>query len=222
MSGYQWFDIGSCEDPEELAGDALTFATVLRERTASWASEDVDDLLLPDADGSLIAALSLADPVSHHHLIHFGVHLGEGRVRGDRLHSQLFSLPDHPSGWALTASGDPRELGAQTADWFRTVLRKPVVLYVWLHHGYAYAARYAFADTGETLIQNYQRGRAPHGQADELIEAGHVHGRGWIQTTGLSRPDLYLHIHGDLEPGLIPPSIPAETRRGPIAGIWYE
>jgi hypothetical protein len=36
-------------------------------------------------------------------------------------------------------------------------------------------ARYAFADTAETLIQYYMRELAPPGQASELIAAGHVH-----------------------------------------------
>jgi hypothetical protein len=144
------------------------------------------------------------------------------RVRGDRLHSQLFSLPERPSSWALDARGTPEQLAESAARWFRAVLGKPVVLHVWLHDDYAYAARYTFADTGETLSQCYNRSLAPAGQAEELIAAGHVHGRGWIQTTGLPAPAGYLHIHGDLAKGTIPPGVPALAKRGPITGLWYE
>jgi hypothetical protein len=132
------------------------------------------------------------------------------------------TLPEHPSSWALDSVGTHDELAELSADWFRRVLDKPVVLYVWLNDDYAYAARYAFADTGETLIQCYERQIAPAGQAADLIAAGHVHGRGWIQTIGLPNPSYYFHIRGDLANGVVPPGVPAATKRGPLSRLWYE
>lgn len=86
------------------------FAAALRERTADWAS----------AGGRL-------------HPLQAAVHFAKGRVRGDRLHDQLFTLPDRPSGWGCKTTGTVEELAARSARWFRTVLDKPVVLYVWLN-----------------------------------------------------------------------------------------
>jgi hypothetical protein len=88
--------------------------------------------------------------------------------------------------------------------------------------GYAYAARYAFADSGETLCQSYVKTLAPPGQAEELTAAGHVHGKGWIQTVGLPAPALYLHIRGDLDKADVVPGVQATTRRGPLPNLWYE
>ncbi|MFE2572178.1 hypothetical protein [Streptomyces mirabilis] len=127
------------------------------------------------------------------------MHLVDDHVRGDRLHNQLYLLPDRPSLWALDATGSTERLAELAAEWFRAVLDKPIVLYVctaragsrpsacrhppsictsgatsWLHDGYAYAARYAFADSGETICQSYAESMAPHGQAAELKAAGHV------------------------------------------------
>jgi hypothetical protein len=122
----------------------------------------------------------------------------------------------------LTATGSVEALAERTAEWFEAVLARPVVLYVWLHDGYAYAARYAFGDTSETLVQCYSAGRAPSGQYDAVIAAGHVRGKGWLQTAGLSTPDLYFHIRGDLESAAIPAGVRPETMRGPLPGRWYE
>ncbi|KJY31646.1 hypothetical protein VR46_35260 [Streptomyces sp. NRRL S-444] len=65
------------------------------------------------------------------------------------------------------------------------------------HHGQVYASRYLFADTGEGLVQSYHQTLAPSEQAEALTRAGHVHGRGWIQTSGLGRPDRVVDIRGE-------------------------
>ncbi|MER6734013.1 hypothetical protein [Streptomyces puniciscabiei] len=49
-----------------------------------------------------------------------------------------------------------------------------------------------------------------------------VHGRGWLQTIGLPTPTLYQHIRGDVGRAVLPSGIRAVTRRGPLAGVWYE
>lgn len=47
---------------------------------------------------------------------------------------------------------------------------------------------FEFTDYDRTISQLYRKDLVPPGQAEELIAAGHVHGRGWIQTVGLPRP----------------------------------
>ena len=218
-----WFDVEEFEEDTDITEAERAFVSSLRDSTALWASEDVfGGLVRAGEHEALVAYLGMSEPDTNRVLIDFGVHFHGERVRGDRLHNQLFELPDQPSHWALDTTGTVGELARRSADWFHTILHRPVVLYVWLHDGYAYAARYAFADRDETLTHSYDHRRAPRGQAEELTAAGHVHGRGWIQTTGLPTPTLYLHIRGDLATATLPPGTKATTRRGPIGGVWYE
>jgi hypothetical protein len=225
MPEHPWFVIEPDADDEfEFTDAERAFAAALRERTAGWASAGVGgELGRTDAWDSLVAHLSFGDPGGRLHLLYAGVHFTGDRVRGDRLHNQLFTLTDRPSGWGLEATGTVEELADRSARWFRTVLDKPVVLYVWLNADrYAYAARFAFADDDQTISQLYREDLAPPGQSEELIAAGHVHGRGWIQTAGLPTPTLYQHIRGDLARAVLPSGARAVTERGPLAGVWYE
>ncbi|MET7476001.1 hypothetical protein ABZT17_16760 [Streptomyces sp. NPDC005648] len=226
MVVHPWFEIDDPDDEFEFTEAERAFAGALGARCAEWASEHpgvYGDIHRPDDWGALLASVSLSDGTKPRlSLIDLGVHLVGDRVRGDRLHNQLYLLPDTPSPWALDATGPTDRLADLTADWFRHVLDKPVVLYVWLHEGYAYAARYAYADTGETLAQTYASGVAPPGQEAELTAAGQVRGRGWIQTVGLPTPALYLHVRGDLTKGRVIEGVPAKTGRGPLPGVWYE
>jgi hypothetical protein len=95
-----------------------------------------------------------------------------------------------PPGLALDATGSIESLAEQTAEWFASVLRRPLVLYLWLNNGSVYASRYVFADTSETLSQIYNKELAPTGQYKSLIAAAQVRGRGWVQTAGLPTPDV--------------------------------
>ncbi|MEZ0066216.1 hypothetical protein ABIA32_002226 [Streptacidiphilus sp. MAP12-20] len=227
MPEHPWFAIDEADEDDfyEFTATELAFVHALRERTAPWATADAEGLVgRSDNWDSLVAYLDFCDPGSPQHLIDIGVHFYGDRVRGDRLHNQLYTLTDRPSSWALQATGTVEELAQQSADWFRSVLRKPIVLYVWLNDDqWAYAARFAFADTNQTISQVYNRQLAPPGQEEALIAAGHVHGKGWIQTKGLPTPTLYQHIRGDLSAAAaLPPGVPAVTKRGPIGGVWYE
>jgi hypothetical protein len=223
----EWFEI----DPEteaEMSQRELSFAAALRRRSSAWAPADIAGYFhvfdSGDVPAPLVAYVALVDLIDsqRHGLVNLGVHLLGDQVHGDRLHSQLLWPAEPSSSWALDARGTVEQLAEASAQWLRAMLDKPVVLYVWRHRDYAYAGRYLFADTGETLIQCYNRGLAPQGQAEELIAAGHVHGRGWIQTKGLPAPSYYLHIRGDLGKGSVPEGVPRLTRRGPIGGTWYE
>jgi hypothetical protein len=224
MTTHAWFEVDDPDDDFEFTDAERAFASALSGHCTTWASADVvGEVGRPDDWEALLAHVSLSDRAEPPlHLIDLGVHLVGDRVRGDRLHNQLFLLPDRPHAWALDVTGPTDQLAQAAADWFRTVLNKPIVLYVWLHEGYAYAARYAFADSGETLCQSYVKSLAPQGQVAELTAAGHVHGKGWIQTIGLPTPDLYLHIRGELGKGSVLPGVPATTERGPLPGLWYE
>ncbi len=217
-----WFEV---DEDIEFTDEERAFASALNAYCAAWAPTDDYGVVSRAGDGweALLARVSIADPAEpSRHLIDVGEHVVGDRVRGDRLHNQVHSLPESPSPWALDATGAPDRLAELAADWFRDVLDKPIVLYVWLHDGYAYAGRYAFADSDETLSQCYAKGMAPVGQEAELIAAGHVHGRGWIQTTGLPVPDRYLHIRGDLSRGAVVPGVQAASSRGPLPRLWYE
>lgn len=225
-TAYTWFEVDPA-DAAEMSDAELAFADALRRHSSAWTPTDADGYVAGfAADGleePLVAYADLTDPADPSHLLlSVGVHLLGDRVRGDRLHNQLYSLPERPSPWALDSTGTHERLAQLSADWFRAVLDKPVVLYVWLRDGYPYAARYTFADTGETLTQFYARELAPAGQAESLIAAGHVHGRGWIQTAGLPTPSCFAHIRGDLTKGTVLPGVPAATNRRRIPGVWYE
>ncbi|MFF4485764.1 hypothetical protein ACFY0F_04585 [Streptomyces sp. NPDC001544] len=225
MPKQPWFAIDESDDEYyEFTDHERAFVAALREHTEQWAADDVSSLVgRTDEWDSLVAYLSFRDPGAQVHLIDVGLHFTGDLVRGDRLHNQLYTLPDRPSDWALEARGTVEELAERSADWFRTVLRKPVVLYVWLNEERrAYAARFAFADDDETISQLYRRDLAPPGQEEQLIAAGHVRGRGWIQTAGLPAPTFYQHIRGELHAAALPPGVPAVADRGPVSGVWYE
>jgi hypothetical protein len=114
-------------------------------------------------------------------------------------------------------------LAHAAADWLVTVLRRPVLLYVWLNgHQEAYAARYVFADTDETLAQAWDDRLAPPGRKRDLIKAGYVRGRGWVQVEGLPAPEVYVHVRGDLDAAVVPDGARASTRRGGLPGLWYK
>ncbi|WP_405640455.1 hypothetical protein [Streptomyces uncialis] len=192
--GNPWFEIDS--DGEFGFDEAeLAFATALREQARSWDVPYVHSWVgRPEDDSSLLAFVSLSDKHRRVSLIDIGVHLVGSSVRGDRLRNQLYFLPDQPTSLAMETVGSPQELAERTAAWFETLLRKPIVRHEWEHGGQVYASRYLFADTGQGLGQSYSQTLAPPGQAEALINAGHVQGRGWIQTSGLGRPDRIVNI----------------------------
>ncbi|WCD91076.1 hypothetical protein KPP03845_200037 (plasmid) [Streptomyces xanthophaeus] len=193
-----WFEIDDPDDEFGFDEAELAFATALREQAKSWDVPYAHSWVgRPEDDSSLLAFVGLSDKHRRVSLIDIGVHLVGSSVRGDRLHNQLYFLPDQPTSLAMEAVGSPQELAERTATWFETLLRKPIVRHEWEHSGQIYASRYLFADTGQGLSQSYNQTLAPSGQAEALINAGHVQGRGWIQTSGLGRPDRIVNIRGE-------------------------
>lgn len=188
-----WF-----EDDGDLGEADRAFAAALRIRATSWPADPTSTRIdSPQLGHALIAWLDVDDPGSNLSLMTVGVHLKGSRLRGDKLHNQLFTLPEEPTSLALEASGNPQKLANRAADWFESILRRPVVRYEWLQAGTVYACRYLFSDTGEGLVQMYNHELAPPGQRDQLIAAGHTKGRGWIDTRGLGQPDRISYVRGD-------------------------
>ncbi|MFC3893183.1 hypothetical protein ACFOWZ_17045 [Lentzea rhizosphaerae] len=214
MTDHRWFEL---EDPEDFTESERAFAAALRARATSWSAEKASSDLVPSEDGPLIAAVSLSDDVLFEE---FGVHFHGDRLVGDRFVCG-WDLPEQPSEYGLTAEGTIDELAAASAAWFEKLLSKPVVLYVWLHDNYAYAARYAYADTNETLSQAFYEPYAPDGVKEALIAGGHVFGQGWLQTVGLPPATLYVRVRGVPEDGQIPAQTRLAEKRGPISGVWY-
>jgi hypothetical protein len=188
MDDPEWFDFDG-----QLTGDERTFLAELRHRTEGrlhpWCTREG-----PGDEGSLIVGLHIDAPRVA--LLTIGVHLDRHRIRGDRLHHQLNTLPDQPTSLALVATGPPADLAAHTAGWFDSILRRPIVRFEWLRSGQVYASRYLFADTAEGLTEMYNRVLAPPGQREQLIAAGYGRGRGWIDTRGLGDPDRVTPIRG--------------------------
>lgn len=221
------------DDPSDITEQERAFASALAEATAPLVhpGEYIHDLLIPAAyadhgQNTLVASLGISDRLAERsivELIAFGVHFSGIRVRGGRLHNQLYHLSDSTPSLSLNVRGDIDRLAAKTAAWFETVLSRPIVLHVWMHEGQAYAGRYEFADTHETLAQAYTRSAAPPGQYERAISEGHVRGRGWLQTAGLPAPDFYTPIRGDVERAEVPDGAVLMEARGLVADCrWYE
>lgn len=152
-----WF-----EDDEELGEVERTFAAALQARAATWPRDPAHSRIDPPEHGyPLIAWLDLDAPGTNLSLLTVGVHLEGSRIRGDKLHNQLFTLPDEPTSLAMTATGTPQELADRAADWFEAILRRPVVRHEWLHAGQVYAGKYLFADTEQDLCWSFNDTLAP-------------------------------------------------------------
>jgi hypothetical protein len=158
----EWF---ASEDP--LDDSQRVFAEVLRARARVWALDPLDSyLLLPDETGELLVYVDISDEESNVGLITVGAYLGEGRVRGDKLHGQSFVRPPEPSPFHLEAAGAPAELGAVVADWFESVLRRPIVRHEWLRSGAVRARRWSFGDDGQSLVES----GSPAGRPDRSVQ----------------------------------------------------
>jgi hypothetical protein len=189
-----WFE---CED-EELDEFTLRFAVTVRRRAASWPLSPCSTAMYPPGDRWPMPAhayLDVSVPGLQVTLLTVGVHLDGDRIRADEVHNQDFSLPKVATVLAMEATGTAEELGEAACDWFEGILRRRVRLLRWVHDGHVYAERYQFTD-GYPLAQHYSREFAPVGQSEELIAAGFVHGKGWIQTVGLGTPDHIEELPG--------------------------
>lgn len=189
MDDAEWYEFDG-----QLTAEEREFLARLRRRTEGrlrpWCMREGP----PSDTGALIVGLHVDAPEVA--LITLGAHLEGDRIHGDGLDHQSYTLPGRPTSLALEATGPPADLAARIADWFDTVLLRPIVRYEWLHAGQVFASRYLFADTLEGLSQMYNEKLAPPGQREELIARGHSTGKGWIDTRGLGEPDRIIRIRG--------------------------
>jgi hypothetical protein len=183
----EWF---ATDDEDELDEVQQAVVSVLRARAcaAPWPIDPTDACLtLPgwvsypyeltpeeNSYGRLVAYTDIVDVEQNCILITVGAHFDGSSVRGDELHNQLFTLPDKPTSLALAAVGSSEEIADRTADWFETLLRRPIVRHEWLRSGGIYARRWLFADTGQGLVE------------------------GRVRTGELGAPDRVVHVRGNV------------------------
>ncbi|WP_143687142.1 hypothetical protein [Streptomyces sp. TLI_171] len=179
---YHWYRFG----PGELA-----FLSELRKCTAFWIiPETHSEVLRNEDEAALVAVAQVSDPESGTGLATFGVHMAGPTVRGDLVsgHSYaMYYLPDEPTSLAMEATGNSRVLAEAAAAWFEAVLQKPVVRYEWDHDGQVYARLYEFADTGQGLVEMYNRNLAPHEVTESLLTYNHEANRSWVDVGELGR-----------------------------------
>ncbi|MEU4878056.1 hypothetical protein [Streptomyces sp. NPDC021608] len=193
-----WFEIDGPVDAWEFDEAELAFATRLRALAERWDVPFASSWVgRPEDDSSLLAVVTLG--TSRLSLADFGVHVTGSTMRGDRLDNPLHFLPERPTSYSIEVTGSPDEHAERAAQWFETILRKPVVRHEWVHDGRIHAELYLFADTGEGMAQRYDSTLSPPGQEQELIAAGQVTGLNWIQTSGLGPPDRIVPVRGTSE-----------------------
>ncbi|MFJ4778148.1 hypothetical protein [Streptomyces sp. NPDC088762] len=196
MKEIPWFEYD--EDDLNLAQRA--FADVLAERARSWLVDPDDTAVVPPAhasDRELIVWLDIVDPQRNQGILTVGAHFNGTVVHADKLHNQLFSLPEEATEFTFTAAGNPAELAERTAAWFEAILVRPLVRCEWQHAGQTYAVRYEFADTGRGLIESFNDALAPRRLRNRLAAEGIVRGRGRINRAYLGEPDLIAWVRGD-------------------------
>src|ERR1700759_4368928 len=141
------------EGRAEMTEAEQAFIDGLRDATAHLNEPRLWDIMYPGSDdpdhNALIAGLEIGDPAGPLAMLDFGVHVRGDRIDGGHLHNQIFRLEKDPASLTMTATGTVDELVRATADYFEAVLRRPIVLYLWLYNGNAYASLHAFADTSE-------------------------------------------------------------------------
>ncbi|WP_330173830.1 hypothetical protein OG875_09760 [Streptomyces sp. NBC_01498] len=73
-------------------------------------------------------------------------------MRAGKVSDHLYHLHAPPAWDFFRASGTPEELAERCADWFESLLSRPVVRTEWLGEAATYATRWEFADTAEALV----------------------------------------------------------------------
>ncbi|MFE6782100.1 hypothetical protein ACFVFF_07550 [Streptomyces sp. NPDC057680] len=195
MYEIPWFEYD--EDGLDVAQRA--FVDVLAERAGSWLVDTLDPVVLPSentSDGQLIVYLDIGDPQRNQGILTVGAHFDGSVVRGGKLHNQDFTIQQNASELIFGAAGGPVELASRTADWFETVLARPLVRCEWHHEARIYAVRYEYAGTGRGLCEGYEDALAPDGLRKRLAADGVIRGRGLINRAGLGQPDVIAHVRG--------------------------
>ncbi|MGR6541202.1 hypothetical protein [Streptomyces sp. NRRL F-4835] len=157
MDNNTWFEV---EDPEEydeapwdFDGTELAFLVALRTRAAAWRVPWApSNVSRPEDDSSLLVWVTLLDEERTLILGEWAVHFYGTHVRAGKVSDQLFNLHEsHKHGFFRT-SGTADELALRCADWFESLLSRPVVRAEWPAATGAIATRWEFADTKEALV----------------------------------------------------------------------
>lgn len=192
LGAVEWFECTA-----ELSPDQSMFVDRLREHAQTWPSSRVDTWAFRTRETStLIACLEIDAADEPRTLLTVGVHLDGDSLRADRLHNQLSTLPDEPTSLSMTATGGVDLLAQRAADWFLTVLRRPIVRWEWTRWGRVYASEYLFADTDEGLSQMYNKELAPRAVTRRLERSGYVTRNGWVEARGIGAPDRIVPVRG--------------------------
>ncbi len=156
MNVNSWFEI---EDPEEYGEEPwdfdeaeLSFLAALRARAAAWRVPKAPSQVgRPEDESSLLVHVCLLDEARPLILGEWAVHFYGTHVQAGKVWDQLFNLQESPELGYFRASGPVEELAERCADWFESLLARPVVRAEWPSKGGTYATRWEFADTGEVL-----------------------------------------------------------------------
>jgi len=197
--------------------DESAFLKGLARSTRRWPSDGVrSHAARDDYDDRLLVAL-VAVVADGHEVLVVGVHLDEGRVRGDRLdNNRQPSQPPTTLVLPTSSTGDTALTShsvEHVSTWFDAILRRPVERLEWWHNGVPYAVRDQFADTCEALCEAYDSSRAPGGPWARLIAKGRDRAPGWTRTGDLGPPDRAVPIRRDGDV-VATPALP------PF--VWYE
>ncbi|MFG2126338.1 hypothetical protein ACGFNV_00815 [Streptomyces sp. NPDC048751] len=176
-----------------------SFVDVLAERAGSWLVDPLDTVVLPStntSNGQLIVYLDISDPQRNRGVLTVGAHFDGSVVRGGKLHNQDFTILQTASEFTFEAAGGPTELANRAAEWFESVLARPLVRCEWHHAGRMYAVRYEYADTGRGLSEGFETPLAPDALRKRLAADGVIRGPGRINRASLGQPDVIAHVRG--------------------------
>ncbi|MEV0220312.1 hypothetical protein [Streptomyces sp. NPDC050704] len=157
MDVTTWFEV---EDPQEYDEEPwdfdeaeLAFLAALRARAAVWQVPPAPSTVgRPEDEASLLVYVCLLDAERLVALGEWAVYFFGTYVRAGKVCDQLFNLHEPPERGSFRASGTVDELAQQCADWFESLLSRPVVRTEWTSKAGTAATRWEFADTDEALV----------------------------------------------------------------------
>lgn len=152
MRQFEWFE----QDPEDdLSTAQRSFLAALRERARSWpCAPNQTQLVEPRVGcGMWGAILDVSTPVGTSILITVGVFFDDTSIRAGEVHNQSFVPTSDGQSRVeiLEAAGDPQQLAHTAAEWFESLLVRPLEQREWLRDGHVFR-EYAFSDTGIPLV----------------------------------------------------------------------
>ncbi|MBB5121824.1 hypothetical protein AF335_09225 [Streptomyces eurocidicus] len=143
------------EEPWDFDEAELAFLAALRSRAAAWRVPSAPSQVgRPEDDSSLLVDVTLIDSERPLVLGEWAVHFYGTHVRAGKVCDQLHNLHESPGLGFFHASGPVEELAERCADWFESLLSRPVVRTEWSSEGGTYATSWEFADTGEALVRS--------------------------------------------------------------------